>query len=134
MLSLEHIREVDFYSGAFPANRGNALSSVMDLKQIEGNDEEFSGSFMIGSSDAGVTLNTPINKVSSLLFSVRRSYLQFLFKALKLPFLPTYNDLQFKYSIKPNRKNQINIIGLAAIDQFSLNKDVNNGIEDDGQV
>ena len=130
ILNVNFIREVDFYSGAFPANRGNALSSVMDLKQIEGNDEEFSGSFMIGSSDAGLTLNTPINKVSSLLFSVRRSYLQFLFKALKLPFLPTYNDLQFKYSIKPNRKNQINIIGLAAIDQFSLNKDVNNGIED----
>ena len=130
ILNVNFIREVDFYSGAFPANRGNALSSVMDLKQIEGNDEEFSGSFMIGSSDAGLTFNTPINKVSSLLFSIRRSYLQFLFKALKLPFLPTYNDLQFKYSIKPNRKNQINIIGLAAIDQFSLNKDVNNGIED----
>ena len=66
ILNVNFIREVDFYSGAFPANRGNALSSVMDLKQIEGNDEEFSGSFMIGSSDAGLTLNTPINKVSSL--------------------------------------------------------------------
>jgi hypothetical protein len=110
ILNVNFIREVDLYSGAFPANRGNALSSIMEIKQIEGNDKSFSGSFMVGSSDAGLTLNTPISKKSTLLFSARRSYLQFLFKALKLPFLPTYNDLQFKYTLKPNLKNQFNFI------------------------
>ena len=130
ILNVNFIREVDFYSGAFPSNRGNALSSIMELKQIEGNDEEISGSFSFGSSDAGITLNTPISQNSSLLLSVRRSYLQFLFKSLKLPFLPTYNDLQFKYTYKPNKKNQINLIGLAAIDEFALNREVNEGVED----
>jgi outer membrane receptor for ferrienterochelin and colicin len=134
ILNVNFIREVDFYSGAFPANRGNALSSIMELKQIEGNDEELSGSFSLGSSDAGVTLNTPISKNSSLLLSIRRSYLQFLFKALRLPFLPTYNDLQFKYTYKPNKKNQFNFIGLAAIDKFLLNPEVNEGIEDLQQI
>jgi len=130
ILNVNFIREVDFYSGAFPANRGNALSSIMELKQIEGSDEEFSASFMLGSSDAGITINTPISEKSSLLLSARRSYLQFLFKALQLPFLPTYNDMQLKYSFKPNTKNQFNLIGLTAIDNFSLNPEANEGIDD----
>ena len=130
ILNVNFIREVDFYSGAFPANRGNALSSVMELKQIEGSDESFSASFTLGSSDAGLMINTPISEKSTLLLSARRSYLQFLFKALQLPFLPTYNDIQLKYSFKPNPKNQFNIIGLAAIDNFSLNPEANEGIED----
>jgi len=134
ILNVNFIREVDFYTGAFPANRGNALSSIMELKLIEGNDEEISGSFSLGSSDAGLTLNTPLSKKSSLLLSVRRSYLQFLFKALKLPFLPTYNDMQFKYTFKPNKKNQFNFLGIATIDDFTLNKDINNDEEDTMQI
>ena len=134
ILNVNFIREVDLYTGAFPANRGNALSSVMELKQIEGNDEEISGSFTVGSSDAGLTLNTPISKKSTLLLSLRRSYLQFLFKALKLPFLPTYNDIQFKYTYKPNNKNQFNFIGIAAIDDFTLNPDINDGEKDSMQL
>ena len=130
ILNVNFIREVDFYSGAFPANRGNALSSVMELKQINGSDEDFSASFMVGSSDAGLTINTPLSEKSSLLLSARRSYLQFLFKALQLPFLPTYNDIQLKYTFNPNPKNQFNVIGLAAIDNFNLNPDANEGIDD----
>ena len=130
IINVNFIREVDFYSGAFPANRGNALSSVMELKQIEGSDEEFSGSFMLGSSDAGLTINTPLSEKSTMPISARRSYLQFLFQALQLPFLPTYNDIQFKLTHKPDKKNQFNIIGLAAIDEFTLNPEANNGIDD----
>ena len=130
ILNVNFIREVDFYSGAFPANRGNALSSVMELKQINGSDEDFSASFMVGSSDAGLTINTPLSEKSSLLLSARRSYLQFLFKALQLPFLPTYNDIQLKYTFNPNPKNQFNVIGLAAIDNFNLNPDANEVIDD----
>ena len=130
IINVNFIREVDFYSGAFPANRGNVLSSVMELKQIEGNDDSFSASFAVGSSDAGLTINTPITEKSTMLFSVRRSYLQFLFQALQLPFLPTYNDLQFKFTHKPNKKNQFNIIALAALDKFSLNTSVNDNIDD----
>ncbi len=134
ILNVNFIREVDFYTGAFPANRGNALSSVMELKLIEGNEEEISGSFSLGSSDAGLTLNTPLSKNSTLLLSLRRSYLQFLFQALKLPFLPTYNDMQFKYTFKPNKKNQFNFLGIATIDDFTLNTDINKGEEDTIQI
>ncbi|MFT5149786.1 MAG: hypothetical protein ACI86P_002476, partial [Flavobacteriales bacterium] len=130
MLNVNFMRELDFYAGAFPVNRGNALSSVLDFKQIEGNDEQLSGSFQVGSSDAGLTLDGPIGDKTTILLSVRRSYLQFLFKAIGLPFLPTYNDFQYKQVVKFDKKNQLTIIGLGAIDDFELNLDANDGVTD----
>lgn len=131
MINVNFIREVDFYAGAFPANRGNALSSILEFKQIEGNDEGLKGTFMLGSSDAGITFDGPIGDKSTFILSARQSYLQLLFKALGLPFLPTYNDFQYKQTIKVNDKNRITIIGLGAIDDFTLNTSANDGLEDE---
>jgi hypothetical protein len=134
MINVNFIREVNFYAGAFTANRGNALSSILEFEQINGNDEKLTGTVMIGSSDIGITLDGPISKKSTFLFSARRSYLQFLFKALKLPFLPTYNDFQFKQFIKVDNRNQITIIGLGAIDDLNLNTSVNKKITDETTI
>ena len=130
MINVNFIRDVDFYSGAFPANRGNTMSSVMEFQQITGNREKLGGSFMVGSSDIGLTLNGPTGKNSSFILSARRSYLQFLFQALKLPFLPTYNDFQYKHFFEFGDKDQLTIVGLGAIDNFELNTDVNDGETD----
>ena len=130
MINVNFIREVDFYAGAFPSNRNNALSSVMNFKQVNGNTERLAGSFMVGSSDIGLTLDGPTGENSSFVLSARRSYLQFLFKALKLPFLPTYNDFQYKHNFNLNKNNRITIIGLGAIDDFALNEDVNKTVTD----
>ena len=45
MINVNFIREVDLYSGAFPANRGNSLSSVMEFKQVDGNSDRLASSF-----------------------------------------------------------------------------------------
>ncbi|MCZ4694234.1 TonB-dependent receptor [Ancylomarina euxinus] len=134
MINVNFIRELDFYAGAFPASKGNALSSILDFKQRKGNDEKLAGSLMLGSSDLGLSLEGPIGKNSTFIFSVRRSYLQILFKALKLPFLPTYNDAQFKHNIKLDSKNELTFIGLGALDDFKLNTSANNGLKDADQI
>jgi hypothetical protein len=127
LLNVNFIREVEFYAGAFPANRANGLSSVLAFKQKDGNPDALITNFAIGSSDAALTFDGPLGKKADFIFSARRSYLQFLFAALKLPFLPTYNDSQFKINIRPNKKNKITILGLGALDDFKLNTAVNDG-------
>ena len=134
MINVNFIREVDLYSGAFPSNRGNCLSSVMEFKQIDGNNERIASSFTIGSSDIGLTLDGPIGDKTTFVFSARRSYLQLLFSAIGLPFLPTYNDFQFKSKTKINEKNQLTIIGLGAIDDFELNKTLNDNETDPEEI
>jgi hypothetical protein len=125
LINVNFIKEVDFYSGAFPANRGNALSSVFNFRQRDGRSDRIGATFMAGASDVGLTLEGPIGEKFTFLFSARRSYLQFLFQALELPFLPTYNDVQFKFKYKINQKNEIYLLGLGAIDQFELNLEAN---------
>ena len=130
MINVNFIKNVEFYSGAFPANRGNTLSSILEFEQITGNKEKLTGTFLLGSSDAGITLDGPMGEKSSFILSVRRSYLQYLFKLIKLPFLPTYNDFQYKQSIGINDKNKLTIIGLGAIDDFKINDEANDGVTD----
>lgn len=130
LLNVNFVREVDFYSGAFPANRANGLSSVLAFKQKDGNQDGLITNFALGSSDAALTFDGPIGKKVDFIFSARRSYLQFLFAALQLPILPTYNDFQYKVNFKPNDKNKITFIGLGAIDDFRLNAKVNENVTD----
>ncbi len=125
LINVDFIREVDFYSGAFPANRGNTMSSVFNFKQKNGRDDRLGFTATVGSSDLAATLEGPIGKKTTFLFSVRQSYLQFLFKAIGLPFLPIYNDAQFKVRTKFDNKNEFYVVGLSACDRFRLNLDAN---------
>lgn len=121
LINVNFIREVDLFTGAFPANRGNTLSSVMEIKQKNGREDRLGFNTTIGSSDLGITLDGPLGKKTTFLASARRSYLGLLFQFLGLPFLPNYNDFQFKTRTKFNSKNELTIIGLGAIDEFELN-------------
>ena len=130
IINVDLLKEVNFYSGAFPANRGNTLSSVFDFNLKEGRNDKWTMNGVVGASDLGITVEGPVNKKSTLVLSARRSYLQFLFDLFNLPFLPIYNDLQFKYKYKLNDKNQITLLGIGAIDDFSLNLNAPNKIDD----
>ncbi len=121
IINVDLIRGVDFFSGAFPANRGNSLSSVLEFRQIDGNTEKMKFKVSVGSSDLALTLDGPAGKNTTFIASARRSYLQLLFSALNLPFLPTYNDFQFKVRTRFNPKNEISFIGLGAYDKSVLN-------------
>lgn len=123
IINVDLLKEVSFYSGAFPANRGNTLSSVFDFNLKEGRQDKWTANGVVGATDLGVTLEGPISKNSTLVISARRSYLKFLFSLFNLPFLPVYNDVQFKYSLKLNDKNKLTWIGIGAIDDFSLNEE-----------
>ncbi len=125
LINVNFISEVDFYSGAFPANRGNTLSSAFNFRQPDGRSDKLGATLLVGASDAGLTLDGPIGEKTTFLFSARRSYLQALFSVLGLPFLPTYNDFQVKVKHKINQKNEIYFVGLGAIDDFVLNEDAN---------
>lgn len=124
IINPDFVREVNFYSGAFPANRPNSLSSVMDIRQKDGSRDRIHTQVGIGASDAAFTMDGPIGEKSSFIVSARQSYLQLLFKFIGLPFLPTYNDFQVKYKYQIDPKNEISIIGLGAIDNMKLNTDL----------
>jgi hypothetical protein len=121
IINADFIRTVNFYSGSFPSDKFNALSGVLDFKLKDGNKDKTNFQATLGASETALTLDGPIGKKTSYIFSVRRSYLQFLFGAIGLPFLPTFNDYQFKVKTDLDSKNQLTLISLGSLDNLTLN-------------
>ncbi|MFW6310445.1 MAG: carboxypeptidase-like regulatory domain-containing protein, partial [Prolixibacteraceae bacterium] len=79
IINADFLREVNYYSGAFPANRGNSLSGVLEFFQVDGNPDQLRFQATLGASEIAATFDGPVNEKTTFIFSVRRSYLQFLF-------------------------------------------------------
>jgi hypothetical protein len=125
IINVDFVQSVDFLSGSFPASKGNALSSILNFTFVDGNKDRMNYRATLGASDLGLTIDGPVGKKATLIMSVRRSYLKYLFSALQLPFLPTYTDFQVKYKIRLDPKNELTFLGLGAKDDFSLNLKAN---------
>lgn len=125
ILNVAFLDRVTLHTSAFPAKYDNALSGVLQFRQRNGNPEKHQGNFRVSASEAALTSEGPLgrkNGKTTYIASVRRSYLQFLFKLIDLPFVPNYWDYQYKLTHKPDKRNEINVIGIGTVDQFSLNK------------
>jgi outer membrane receptor for ferrienterochelin and colicin len=127
MLNVSFIREVTLSSSAFGAEFDNPLSGVLSFEQREGNPNRFGGNFRFGASEAALTLEGPLFRKdkeqpskTTILFSVRRSYLQFLFELIGLPIRPDYWDYQWKINHEIDPYNTIVFLGLGTIDDFSV--------------
>lgn len=121
LIDADLIRSVKFYSGAFPAAKGNALSSVLDFSLRDGDMERNSLKATLGASEVSLSSNGHIGNKTSYLVSVRQSYLQALFKILSLPFLPAYTDASFKIKTRFDSHNELTLLGLGGIDRMKLN-------------
>lgn len=120
ILNSDLIREINFYTGSFPANRGGALSSVMDISLKDGNPDKHAFKAVVGASEVGASASGHIGSRTTYIASVRQSYLQLLFKLLGLPMLPNYIDGQVKFKTKLDRRNELVFIGLAGFDNMKL--------------
>ncbi len=124
ILNVNLIKNVELITGGFPANRMDAMSSFFEIQLKEGRRDKMFTQLTLGASELTLSNEGPIGEKTTYLFSARRSYLQGLFRLLGLPFLPTFNDFQFKSKIKLNEKTELTVLGLGAIDNFVLNKDI----------
>ena len=122
LVNISFIKDVTLSTSSFGAEYDNALSGVLSFNQKDANKEKLVGNFRLGSSEAGLTIEGPINNKSSFIFSLRRSYLQFIFKAFGFSFLPDYWDYQFKLNHEIDSNNSIKLIGIGSIDKLTVNE------------
>ena len=123
IVNADLIREISFYTGAFPADRSGALSSVLDFQLRDGDPEKHTFKATLGASEVSLSGNGPISDRTTYLFSIRQSYLQLLFKMLGLPFLPNYIDGQLKIKSRLGEHDELIFLGLTGIDNMRLNTD-----------
>lgn len=111
-LSVKTMGNSDFFMGAFPAEYGNALSSVFDLSIRTGNSTKHNHSFQVGALGLDVASEGPFSKKSntSYLFNYRYSTLSLLGLGIN------YQDISFKINIPTKKYGTLSIWGLGLID------------------
>ncbi|MEM8908078.1 MAG: TonB-dependent receptor, partial [Bacteroidota bacterium] len=123
LINADAIAGVDLYTGAFPVDRGDALSGVFDIRLKKGSQQKTNGNVVLGSSDLGFSLNGPIGKKTNYLLSARQAYLSTVFRLFDFAFLPSYRDFLLKLDHRFDEKNSLSFIALASDDNVDLNLD-----------
>jgi TonB dependent receptor/CarboxypepD_reg-like domain/TonB-dependent Receptor Plug Domain len=120
ILNVSFIEDVSLSTSSFASKYDNALSSVLQIRQREGNPEKAEGNIRLSSTELALSMEGPISKKTTYLASARRSYLQYFFQLIDLPIRPNYWDFQYKVTHKFNNKTSLTAIGLGAIDEFTF--------------
>ena len=120
MINVSFIENVTLSASSFDARYDNALSGVLQFEQRKGSSEGWNRNIRVSASETALTFDGPISKKTTFIGSVRRSYLQFLFELIGLPIRPDYWDYQYKIDHTIDEYNSISLIGIGAIDDFSV--------------
>ena len=133
-VNLDFVEETSFSTGGFSAIYGDKLSSVLKIDLREGRDDRIGGKATISASQFGLNLEGPVNNQSNFIFSVRRSYLDFIFNAAGFNFVPEYYDLLGKYDYKIDNSNKISYLFIGALDRVKFNNNDEEDIYDNARI
>lgn len=124
MLNVEMVRAVSFYTGGFPMQYGDKMSSVLEIKLRDGNRREHSGDLDVSIAGAGLLLEGPLaGGKASYLINGRRSYVDLIAARVNTSTVPEYSDVQGKLLWQPNARNTFTMLGVAGFDRVSLDDD-----------
>ncbi|MFN4084002.1 MAG: TonB-dependent receptor [Bacteroidia bacterium] len=142
ILNANNIAKSDFFTGAFPAQYGNANGGVFDLVLREGNNEKHELLAQIGFNGFEIGAEGPLSKKSkaSYIFNYRYSTLavmkEFGFNVGTGAAVPLYQDMNFKVAVPLKNKSKLTWFGMGGISSIDLlAKDVDtNGVDFYGDV
>jgi hypothetical protein len=125
VFNADAIKDTKLYKGGIPSKYGGRLSSVLDIRQKEGNQKRYTGEGGVGLLFSRLTLQGPIVKdKASFILSGRRSYFDLFFplandETIKDSMLYFY-DLNGKVNWTINDKNRVFLAGYFGDDVFNL--------------
>ena len=119
-INLDFVRETSFSTGGFGARYGDRLSSVLNIDLRDGRSDRVGGKASVGSSQFGLNIEGPFDKSGSFVFSARRSYLDFIFKASGFSFVPEYWDFLGRASYSLDQQNELTFLAVGAIDDVTF--------------
>ncbi|MBA4322093.1 MAG: hypothetical protein C0408_04685, partial [Odoribacter sp.] len=119
------ISNFDFFTGAFPAEYGNAVSGVMDMNLRKGNSDKREFAFQTGMIGAEVSAEGPLKKNSGSSFLLNARYVNFsILSRLNLidlgesNFAPRSQDMVFNINLPGKKSGNINIFGFYGSSEF----------------
>ena len=122
-INLDFVDNTSFSTGGFGVKYGDKLSSVLTINLREGRKDAIGGKATISASQFGLNLEGPAGRSGDFLFSARRSYLDFIFKAAGFGFVPEYWDFLARANFKLSSKDQLKVLAIAALDNVKYFND-----------
>ena len=115
----------DFFTGAFPAEFGNSIAGVFDIKMRNGNNEKFEFTGQLGLFGTELTAEGPISrkKRSSFIVNYRYStlvFFSFLGINLGTTATPYYQDASFKLNFPLKRGGNVSFFGLGGASSIDI--------------
>ena len=119
------IKDVNIIKGGMPAQYGGRLSSVLDIKMNDGNNQTYHASGGIGLISSRLTVEGPLQKdKSSFIVSGRRTYADVFLKLSKDTNTQNttlyFYDLNLKTNYQIDAKNRIFLSGYFGRDKFGF--------------
>jgi CarboxypepD_reg-like domain/TonB-dependent Receptor Plug Domain len=115
-INLDYVNETTFKTGGFGAQYGDKLSSVLTIDLKDGRTDKLGGKVTIAATQFGLNLEGPVDQDGSFIFSARRSFLDFIFKAAGFGFVPEYWDFLGKATFHLSEHDRLTVVGVAALD------------------
>ena len=133
-VNLDYVKETSFATGGFGVNYGNKLSSILSIDLREAHKDRVGGKATVSASQFGLNLEGPLSENSNLIFSARRSYLDFIFEKAGFSFVPEYWDYITKYTHKFENNNQISFLLVGAIDNVKWNNKTSDNLYENSRI
>lgn len=129
LISSNMLGKSDFFTGAFPATYGNALSGVFDINLRNGNNEKGEYAFQFGVLGTDLTAEGPFSKnyKGSYLINYRYSTIALLNQIVDVTpgSTPTYQDVSMKLNLPLGEKTNLSIWGIGGISDEDEDPEVN---------
>lgn len=126
MLNNNNLDKSDFITSAFPAQYGNAIAGVFDIRLKEGNNQKLEKVGQIGFNGFELGLEGPLskNKKSSFIINYRYSTLG-VFQKLGIEFgtggnTPNYQDINYKFTFPTGNNGKITLFGISGTSSIDL--------------
>ncbi|MBK8492618.1 MAG: TonB-dependent receptor [Saprospirales bacterium] len=125
ILNNKYLADSDFFTGAFPAEFGNGIAGVFDLRMRNGNDQHHEFSAQLGFLGTELSAEGPISKEkrSSYLLSYRYSTLR-LFDFMGIPTgtgaVPKYQDGAFRVNFRTKQGGNVALWGIGGYSRIDI--------------
>ena len=123
VLNIDFIREASFSTGGFGVQYGDRTASLSSFSLREGNSERLAGEVNLSATGFGVIGEGPMGKNGTFLASVRRSYLDLVFRAADFSFIPEYWDAQMKVTQRIGTRSALSLVAVGALDNVILDEE-----------
>ena len=121
LVNIDFVNNVNFSAGGFGSKYGDKLSSITNITLRNGNEDRFGGKAILSATGFSFNVEGPISDKGSYILSARRSYLDLIFKAAGLGFIPQYWDFMAKVNYKLDVDNSLTFLSIVALDNVYLN-------------